>query len=657
MLPRHFTFNGKSISAIAAFSAALVFMVPASAGAAECPNEQLREESLVNPVTGQPYSMQLPDCRAYELVSPPDTGGMPAVLEGHPSVPHEVLVTAGGSVFWQAQAKPPGTGAMPDGGYLDVFRSQRGNLGWTTTDLLPHTQAGNKTLLAASANGAAVLIETTLTLTPEDLDDPTGNVTTGNDLYVLREGDAPELVTHGEVPNRPIGEIRVAADETENRELSAVGFETDDSLAAPLHPGGLTPGCYVWSDSEEHLARLTNPVSAEPEHHRNCRYLGVAADGRAVIEDTSGDGAVGLIFATDPAPNSGFPSEGGTRQLSGATPGAATFDALSPNDEVVYLATPDKLLTSADGDHGSDIYGVDLQAPGLSSGSPPTAPAVTCESCQSDGSANSADAVYVGQSSDGSHLYFTIEGTLYQHDSAGTQELASAADQLNLGDMVSSENGTFVVAQTTVPLSTEDVDGTSDLYELSAGAAPRLLTRGIAVANYKPVAVSNAGQPAVFETTPEGAGPSVVSDWSPSGGGQLSPVGATTSYSVLSTSGPQLEDVFFAAHESLVIQDANGGTVDIYDAREDGGYPAIAQARGGNQTPDPIASPVTSYAQSLPHQSPLIPALSPGSVAAPVVRRRKPHTDSCDAKAKRKRTAKKRRAAMKKCGKVKTRNK
>jgi hypothetical protein len=50
--------------------AAALALSAAPAGAAACGNEQLRRESRVSPATGQPYSTALPDCRAYELVSP-----------------------------------------------------------------------------------------------------------------------------------------------------------------------------------------------------------------------------------------------------------------------------------------------------------------------------------------------------------------------------------------------------------------------------------------------------------------------------------------------------------------------------------------------------------------------------------------------------------
>ncbi len=42
-----------------------------------CPNEQVRAESDVNPVTEVPFSMGLPECRAYEMVSPALKNGSP----------------------------------------------------------------------------------------------------------------------------------------------------------------------------------------------------------------------------------------------------------------------------------------------------------------------------------------------------------------------------------------------------------------------------------------------------------------------------------------------------------------------------------------------------------------------------------------------------
>jgi hypothetical protein len=53
------------------------FTTFSNAGAAGCPNERVRSESAVNPEAGVPFSLQLPECRAYEMVSPPLTNGAP----------------------------------------------------------------------------------------------------------------------------------------------------------------------------------------------------------------------------------------------------------------------------------------------------------------------------------------------------------------------------------------------------------------------------------------------------------------------------------------------------------------------------------------------------------------------------------------------------
>jgi hypothetical protein len=48
----------------------------AVASADSCPNERLRHESNIDPVSREAYAAQLPDCRAYELVTPPFKFGL-----------------------------------------------------------------------------------------------------------------------------------------------------------------------------------------------------------------------------------------------------------------------------------------------------------------------------------------------------------------------------------------------------------------------------------------------------------------------------------------------------------------------------------------------------------------------------------------------------
>lgn len=103
------------------------FTTPAAQGAGSppnCPNEQRRAE--------QPYALALPDCRAYEMVSPVNTEGQDAVDSfqtpwDRASVSGEALTYAAFGNF----ADPLGSS------FQDQFLSRRGAEGWTTQAITP----------------------------------------------------------------------------------------------------------------------------------------------------------------------------------------------------------------------------------------------------------------------------------------------------------------------------------------------------------------------------------------------------------------------------------------------------------------------------------------------------------------------------------------
>jgi hypothetical protein len=68
--------NGSALALLSIVAVVLFALVlPSGAHAAEaCPNEQLRQESRLNGVTGVHYSAELPDCRAFEMVTPVEKG-------------------------------------------------------------------------------------------------------------------------------------------------------------------------------------------------------------------------------------------------------------------------------------------------------------------------------------------------------------------------------------------------------------------------------------------------------------------------------------------------------------------------------------------------------------------------------------------------------
>jgi hypothetical protein len=112
------------------FIVAVGIAVPA-ARAAECPNEQLRQRQL--------HGSQLPDCRAYEQVSPvqknlTDALGEPGLVQAAPS---------GEALSFFSIAPFPGT--VGSGGQVPTYLSARDTRGdaWLTDGLLPGLAPGS----------------------------------------------------------------------------------------------------------------------------------------------------------------------------------------------------------------------------------------------------------------------------------------------------------------------------------------------------------------------------------------------------------------------------------------------------------------------------------------------------------------------------------
>jgi hypothetical protein len=106
-------------------------VAPASAARAECPNEPIRAEQV--------YGSRLPDCRAYEQVSPVrknliDAAGKPGIVQAAPF---------GGGVSFFAVAPFPGT--TGSGGQVPTYLSVRslGGDEWLTDGLLPAADPGS----------------------------------------------------------------------------------------------------------------------------------------------------------------------------------------------------------------------------------------------------------------------------------------------------------------------------------------------------------------------------------------------------------------------------------------------------------------------------------------------------------------------------------
>src|ERR1039457_125255 len=122
------------MAAVTARTAAIALTTAAAPAIASetCPNEAARAESNTNPTTGQPYSTGLPECRAYEMVSPPEKGGSAALPKRSQGLP---IAADGEAVEFRSQnafvgAENYNIGAV--GNVENKYVARRGASGWTT---------------------------------------------------------------------------------------------------------------------------------------------------------------------------------------------------------------------------------------------------------------------------------------------------------------------------------------------------------------------------------------------------------------------------------------------------------------------------------------------------------------------------------------------
>lgn len=97
-----------------------------------CPNSAVREESDLNPETHLPLSMQLPECRAYELMSPPFKAGF--------DLTHMYAVAGDGSrVLVRSLGAFAGTKSNPrPGAEGAVYELVRNGSGWSAVAIDPN---------------------------------------------------------------------------------------------------------------------------------------------------------------------------------------------------------------------------------------------------------------------------------------------------------------------------------------------------------------------------------------------------------------------------------------------------------------------------------------------------------------------------------------
>lgn len=587
---------------------------PAPAEACTAETESIRQV--------EPHGQSLPDCRAYEQVSPVDKNTSDAY--GRPGFVQSSL--AGESVSYYSIVPFPG---IPGSSEFPIYLSARGGLDWSTQGLLPllEADAEAKVLGLTADNREAVVAAT-----EEE----------GPGLAPGAEPHESNLYIH----NNLTGEYRLIAagpggvalaDSTPDGShiLFQAKREVLPGVADPQH----TPYLYEW---DRETGQLT--------------FVG-EAEGRVPEEGTAA------------GPNESEADEGQTpyAQNTISEDGSRIFFSELGEDQKVYVREPNAdppktIAVSAGGaqwraatpsgsfalyTEAGELYRFNLtrDAPD---------PAAAREKIAGAGARVLGT---IGMSDDGSYVYFTAEGILASNENGNHEKAEERLNEANLYEWHAgaavpltfiaqlnqvedksdwdgytedepgasdqgykasrvSPDGTKVLIGSAAKLTSYDNAGKSEAYLYDAteplsttnprcvscnsvaspaqssaylsnnniGTGPEkafnpFMTRNLSSEGTRVffqteealVPGDTNGQMDVYEWEQEGTGSCQVDEGDGSGGCRyLISSGQSTSSSYFGDASQNGEDVFFFTRQSLVSRDRDNN-VDVYDAREDGG--------------------------------------------------------------------------------------
>ncbi len=392
-----------------------------------CPNEALRRQN---------NSTALPDCRAYEQVSPLEKVGFDAIGRTEIQYPTQAA-PSGEAIAYQ------GNGPFASG--LSSLRptahlSTRTPSGWQTVDRSPPTPQG--TIFGiAYYNFSEDLSQLTVGVAGQALAElPAGNEELFN--LFLQKADGNYSLVNSVPPTEFAPEdsfchefeacyqfYDLLAFAGASRDFEHILFETNDSLVGTGAPGGEVPNLYESSGGQLHVVGFLPdgelaPSGAAAGAGGPAPYFGywsnvdraISSDGRRVLFESTADGG---------APE---PAQSGTTQLydriegketievSAPAPGAtpannaprpARFWSASEDGSLVFFTSAAELTTPSNtgtANNSEDLYRYSVDTETLTDLSVDTNPA--------DAATGAGVQGVVGASADGSYAYFVASGEL-----------------------------------------------------------------------------------------------------------------------------------------------------------------------------------------------------------------------------------------------------
>jgi hypothetical protein len=420
----------------------------APAGAVACPNAEFRSGP----------SERLPDCRAYEQVSPVEKGGFDAVaLESlQPYEPAQSSACEAGEECTIAYMNVGGAFAgAPGNDFVNAYLGARGSEGWRTTALTPPTpqapaNSSPKVTYAFSNDLSKVALRVPLQQLTENA--PAGVY----NLFLRGASGGYSLITAAtpaEAPEAGCGhcfeEQDVPVFAGASADFSRVIFEANDSLVEGA-PGAGVENLYETAGEQVRLvgrlpdgtippqgASAGGGIEVLHEHTRDLEHA-ISDDGSHILFEAASDG--GLAYSGGPEE----PAQAGeielydriegssTVEVSAPAPGAepssceteerncearpAQFWDASADGSVVYFTSTAALTRdSYAGADGSDLYRYDVDTRTLTN--------LLADADPTAGAAGASVLGVVGASEDGSYVYFVADGALTAGATSGSPNL------------------------------------------------------------------------------------------------------------------------------------------------------------------------------------------------------------------------------------------
>ena len=405
------------VTTLAAAAAATLSLAAAPALAGDCPNAALRAQN---------NSTQLPDCRAYELVSPVFKEGFASALTGF---------TDDGRVSYLSNGNFAdnglGAAALPGGNQYMAVRSASG---WATTALAPH----GPIYYSGSAQPQVLSRDLRSSMWVMRRSDQPVDV---SDLYLRGRDDVFTRIGSSGNPLAPPTLSGVSSHFGASDDLSHIVFTVGPSLAYPgTVPSDYTAYEYVGTGNDgpprpisvDNAGQQIAPGCSTPiGDNESSSYHAISSDGRVIFfVSKCGDTQVwARVSGTTTIKASASQCTRAPSDPGGAcnADSAPLFQGANADGTRVYLTTSQQLV-DGDTDATNDLYECDIPT-----GTPaPVGAANPCPDLHEvSGAASGADVEGVTRiSDDGSRAYFVAKGVLAANSGANDAVAVAGDDNL-----------------------------------------------------------------------------------------------------------------------------------------------------------------------------------------------------------------------------------